>query len=106
MKSLKSLVVAALALSATGAMAGEILNSSVYGYGADNQANGTYSYATQGIGVASGNGKIHNSSIDGTYARNRADGYGSQASQEIGVASYGGRLNNVNVYASGAVRAS
>jgi len=64
----------AFGLSSAVALAGEIKDTTVYGYGADNQANGSYSYAVQGIGVATGNAGIYNSFIEGGYARNRADG--------------------------------
>src|SRR5207248_5154084 len=98
----KIALVIALGLSSALALAGEIKDTTVYGYNADNQANGSFSYAAQGIGVATGNATIQNSFIDGGNARNRADGYGSYASQEIGAAAYGGMLNNVYVNGNGA----
>ena len=86
MKSIKLAAIAALTLSAFSAMAGEIENSTVYGYNTDNRATGTYAYAYQGVGVATGDSKIQNSFIEGGYARNAATGYGSYATQEIGAA--------------------
>src|SRR5258706_5129854 len=92
--SSKIALVLALGLSSVAAMAGEIQNSVVNGNNAINETNGSYAWAVQSIGVATGTGKIYNSTVNANGARNSANGYGSWAFQEIGAATNGGRRQN------------
>lgn len=97
---IKTALVAALSLSAFGAFAGEISDSTVYGAEAKNETGSAGAQAYQYIGSTYGSGKItNNSHIWARGAHNGAFSINGVASQEIGVAGKGGTMSNVTVFA-------
>ncbi len=101
----KVALVAAVALSSFGAMAGEISNTSIDAQRAENLTNSNGATASQEIGVTYGSGRILNSDIHAADAKNHAASRNGFARQYIGV-SNGGTMDGVHVWAQGAFNQS
>jgi hypothetical protein len=103
MKVSKIALVAALSLSAVGAMAGEIVNSAVTATAVGNTSAGLASTALQNIGVSENNGHIGTSTVLVNGAFNTAAGLASTATQNVGHTSGNGRIDNTFITGNGLV---